>query len=143
MGCGGGSSGSSSGTTPTAAGKQNGSGPTIEQVVAVSRKNPGLKTCKKISHGVFDNTPDSPTDALEILSITCDGASVGSYARYPNAAARAAGDNITRRPYLVNGPIRITTGEAILAHIDADAWATMPSELRAACNCGQLHTPKG
>jgi hypothetical protein len=35
----------------------------------------------------------------------------------------------------------VGTGEALLAHIDAAAWASMPAELKAACHCGQLRQP--
>ena len=117
-------------------------GPTIQQVVQVSRNNPGLKTCKKVSYGLLDNTPESPAEPNVILAITCDGSTVGTYERYKTAAARDASEGITDRPYLINGAIKVTTGEAILAHIDADAWKTMPAELKVACGCGEVRTPK-
>jgi hypothetical protein len=72
----------------------------------------------------------------------CDGLTVGSYYRYKTAAARDAGEGIEDRPYLINGAIKVTTGEAILAHINADAWKTMPAELKVACGCGEVRTPK-
>jgi hypothetical protein len=117
-------------------------GPTIQQVVQVSRNNPGLKRCKKVSYGLLDNTPESPADPNAILSITCDGSIVGTYERYKTAAARDASEGINDRPYLINGAIKVTTGEAVLAHINADAWKTMPTELKAACACGEVRTPK-
>jgi hypothetical protein len=117
-------------------------GPTIQQVVQVARNNPGLKRCKKVSYGLLDNTPESPADPNVILSITCDGSIVGTYERYKTAAARDASEGINDRPYLINGAIKVTTGEAILAHINADAWKTMPAELKAACACGEVRTPK-
>jgi hypothetical protein len=116
-------------------------GPTIRQVVQVSRNNPGLKTCKRVSYGLLDNTPESPAEPNVILSITCDGSTVGTYQRYKTAAARDASEGINDRPYLINGTIKVTTGEAILAHINADAWKTMPAELKAACGCGEVRTP--
>jgi hypothetical protein len=128
--------------TSTNGDKKGKSGPTIQQVVQVSRKNPGLKKCKKVSYGLLDNTPESPAEPNVILSITCDGLTVGSYYRYKTAAARDAGEGIEDRPYLINGPIKVTTGEAILAHINADAWKTMPAELKVACGCGEVRTPK-
>ena len=82
-----------------------------------------------------------PTDPRLILSITCDDLTVGVWERYKTAEDRARGDGLEHRPYLVNGPIRVGTGEALLAHIDANAWASMPAELKAACTCGQLHQP--
>ena len=54
---------------------------------------------------------------------------------------RGRGDSLEHRPYLVNGPIRVGTGEALLAHIAANAWASMPAELKAACKCAQPHQP--
>lgn len=117
-------------------------GPTIRQVVEVSRNNAGLKTCKKVSYGLLDNTPESPADPNVILSITCDGSIVGTYQRYKTAAARDASEGIEDRPYLINGAIKVTTGEAILAHINGDAWKTMPAELKVACGCGEVRTPK-
>jgi hypothetical protein len=128
--------------TSTNGDKKGKSGPTIQQVVQVSRKNPGLKKCKKVSYGLLDNTPESRAEPDLILSITCDGLTVGSYYRYKTAAARDAGEGIEDRPYLINGPIKVTTGEAILAHINADAWKTMPEELKVACGCGEIRTPK-
>jgi hypothetical protein len=122
--------------------KKGKSGPTIRQVVQVSRNNPGLRKCKKVSYGLLDNTPESPAEPDVILSITCDGRTVGSYYRYKTAAARDADEGIEDRPYLINGAIKVTTGEAILAHINADAWKTMPAELKAACGCGEVRTPK-
>ena len=128
--------------TSTNGDKKGKSGPTIRQVVQVSRKNPGLKKCKKVSYGLLDNTPESPAEPEVILAISCDGSTVGSYYRYKTAAARDAGEGIEGRPYLVNGRIKVTTGEAILAHINADAWKTMPAELKVACGCGEVRTPK-
>jgi hypothetical protein len=128
--------------TSTNGDKKGKSGPTIQQVVQVSRKNPGLKKCKKVSYGLLDNTPESPAEPNVILSITCDGLTVGSYYRYKTAAARDAGEGIEDRPYLINSAIKVTTGEAILAHINADAWKTMPAELKVACGCGEVRTPK-
>ena len=144
-GSGGGSStsaGAGAGTAAAAsANKPSGSGPTIAQTVRVANQNQGLKTCKKVSYGTLDNTPDAPTDPRLILSITCDDLTVGVWERYKTAEDRARGDSLEHRPYLVNGPIRVGTGEALLAHIDANAWASMPAELKAACTCGQLHQP--
>ena len=117
-------------------------GPTIRQVVQVSRNNPGLTKCKKVSYGLLDNTPESPADPDMSLSITCDGSIVGTYQRYKTAAARDASEGIDDRPYLINGAIKVTTGEAILAHINAEAWKTMPAELKVACGCGEVRTPK-
>ena len=111
------------------------------RLVRVAKQNQGLKTCKKVSYGTLDNTPDAPTDPRLILSITCDDLTVGVWERYKTAEDRARGDSLEHRPYLVNGPIRVGTGEALLAHIDANAWASMPAELKAACTCGQLHQP--
>jgi hypothetical protein len=128
--------------TSTNGDKKGKSGPTIRQVVQVSRKNPGLKKCKKVSYGLLDNTPESPAEPEVILAISCDGSTVGSYYRYTTAAARDAGEGIEDRPYLVNGRIKVTTGEAILAHINADAWKTMPAELKVACGCGEVRTPE-
>ena len=140
-GSGGGSSTSAGAGTTTAASKPTGSGPTIAETVRVAKQNQGLKTCKKVSYGTLDNTPDAPTDPRLILSITCDDLTVGVWERYKTAEDRARGDSLEHRPYLVNGPIRVGTGEALLAHIDANAWASMPAELKAACACGQLHQP--
>src|SRR4051794_15374239 len=56
--------------------------PPVQQVVAVSRKNPGLAKCKKVSYGLFDNTPETPQEPLKILAITCDGATVGLWENY-------------------------------------------------------------
>jgi hypothetical protein len=128
--------------TSTNGDKKGKPGPTIQQVVQVSRNNPGLKKCKKVAYGLLDNTPESRAEPDVILSITCDGSTVGSYYRYKTAAARDAGEGIEDRPYLINGPIKVTTGEAILAHIKADAWKTMPAELKVACGCGEVRTPK-
>jgi hypothetical protein len=60
--------------------------------VQVSRNNPGLKKCKKVSYGLLDNTPESPAEPGVIPSITCDGRTVGSYCRYKTAAVRDAGE---------------------------------------------------
>ena len=128
--------------TSTNGDKKGKSGPTIRQVVQVSRKNPGLNKCKKVSYGLLDNTPESPAEPEVILAISCDGSTVGSYYRYKTAAARDAGEGIEDRPYLVNGRIKVTTGEAILAHINAHAWKTMPAELKVACDCGEVRTPE-
>ena len=140
-GSGGGSSTSAGTTAAASPNKPSGSGPTIAQTVRVAKQNQGLKTCKKVSYGTLDNTPDAPTDPRLILSITCDDLTVGVWERYKTAEDRARGDGLEHRPYLVNGPIRVGTGEALLAHIDANAWASMPAELKAACTCGQLHQP--
>ena len=50
--------------------------------------------------------------------------------------------NGDKKGKFINGPIKVTTGEAILAHINADAWKTMPAELKVACGCGEVRTPK-
>jgi hypothetical protein len=89
-----------------------------------------------------DNTPETPQEPLKILSITCDGATVGLWENYRGTAARAQGEAFEHRPYFVNGNVKVSTGEAILAHIDADAWKTMPAELKRACNCGEVRPPK-
>jgi hypothetical protein len=115
--------------------------PPVKQVVAVSRHNPGLAKCKKVSYGLLDNTPETPREPLEILSITCDGATVGLWLRYRDEQARAASESLEHRPYFVNANVKVSTGEAILAHIDANAWKTMPSELKRACNCGEVRQP--
>ena len=139
---GGASTSAGAGTTTAASANQpSGSGPTIARTVRVAKRNQGLKTCKKVSYGTLDNTPDTPTDPRLILSITCDDLTVGVWERYKTAEDRARGDRLEHRPYLVNGPIRVGTGEALLAHIDANAWASMPAELKAACTCGQLRQP--
>ena len=141
VGCGG--SGEGGKTGDTGRGKSGAGGPTIQQAVQVSKKNPGLKKCRKVSYGVLDNTPETPNEPQLILAITCDGATVGVWERYKTESARAAGKSSSEdRPYLVNGPIKVTTGEAIFAHIDAEAWKTMPAELKAACGCGELRQPK-
>ena len=144
-GSGGGSSTSAGAGTSTAASasanQPSGSGPSIAQTVRAAKQNQGLKTCKKVSYGTLDNTPDTPTDPRLILSITCDDLTVGVWERYKTAEDRARGDRLEHRPFLVNGPIRVGTGEALLAHIDAAAWASMPAELKAACHCGQLRQP--
>jgi len=116
--------------------------PPVQQVVAVSRDNPGLAKCKKVSHGLLDNTPETPEEPLKILAITCDGATVGLWENYRTVQAREASESIVHRPYFVNGNVRISTGEAIFAHIDADAWKTMPAELQRACHCGEVRQPK-
>jgi hypothetical protein len=42
---------------------------------------------------------------------------------------------------VVGGRNRGRARRGLLAHIDANAWASMPAELKAACTCGQLHQP--
>ena len=134
-GCGGGDDAKST-TKTEAAAKPN--TPTVQQVVAVSRRNPGLDKCKKVSFGLLDNTPETPKEPLTIRSITCDGATVGLWSNYKDEATRAASQVLTDRPYFVNGNVKVSTGEAIFADIDAEAWKTMPAELQRQCSCGEV-----
>ena len=136
-GCGGGDD-TKSKSAPAAA-KPN--TPTVQQVVAVARRNPGLAKCKKVSFGLLDNTPETPQEPLTIRSISCDGSTVGLWLNYRDAATRASRPNLTDRPYFVNGNVKVSTGEAILAHINADKWKTMPAELQRACDCGEVRQP--
>jgi hypothetical protein len=54
---------------------------------------------------------------------------------HSHASTSDAGRHVER------GRNRGRARRALLAHIDANAWASMPAELKAACTCGQLHQP--
>jgi hypothetical protein len=45
-----------------------------------------------------DNTPETPQEPLKILSITCDGATVGLWENYRGTAARAQSEAFEVRP---------------------------------------------
>ena len=134
-GCGGGSS--SDQAAPAA------KGPTIGQTVAVARHNAGLAKCKHVSHVPFNNTGEGRHEARVIISITCDDAMIGTWNRYRTPAdALAAGKTFEDRRYLVNDTIKVSTGIAVFAHIDADKWESFPDELKQACHCGQVIVPR-
>ena len=99
--------------------------PTVQQVVTVSRRNPGLDKCKKVSFGLLDNTPETPKEPLTIRSITCDGATVGLWSNYKDGDP--GGEPGSDRPPVLRQ--RQRQGQhrrGDLRGIDAEAWKTMP-----------------
>jgi hypothetical protein len=68
---------------------------------------------------------------------------IGTWNRYRTPAdALAAGKTFEDRRYLVNDTIKVSTGIAVFAHIDADKWESFPDELKQACHCGQVIAPR-
>ena len=142
-GCGGGDDDEGGGTSAKKA-EPRLNQPPLAQVVQVAKRNKGLAKCKRVTEGLLDNTPDVESDPLEIRSILCDGKIVGDWRRYKDTVSRErfGAPIINDRPYFTNGNIVVTTGEAVLADINAEAWKTLPVELRAACGCGQVEQPR-
>lgn len=117
--------------------------PSVAEVVRVARRNRGLESCKEVSSGLLDNTPEDEREPREIRSILCDGRIVGDWRRYRDAGAREryGAPVFNDRPYFVNGNVVVTTGEAVMTDIDPDAWARLPTELRRRCACGEVRQP--
>lgn len=116
-------------------------GPSLDQVIAAARKNPGFAGCKEIAPGAVQKK-EAATDPETIQALLCDGQIVSLYWVWGSEAEAAAKTRRDDRPSFVNRRIVVTTGEALLAkQYDAAKARTLPAEIKSACGCGTVVTP--
>ena len=105
-GCGGdddGGGGSGSG------GGESGEVPTVEQAIEAAREVPGYRRCGKIDQLLNDNQPANSLEPSERIAITCDGATLVFYDRYPDEAARERSEESAFSDFngLLAGKVRV------------------------------------
>src|SRR3954468_11265820 len=116
------------------------SGPTLAEVIAVARKNPGFRRCKKVEPGARQ-TSKGAGEADYFQALLCDRATVGSYFFYPDDASAAAYDQSGQRdrPWFVNGRVVVSTGDAVFAKTyAADAAKSLAGDVKSSCGCGEV-----